>query len=134
MNKNIMIVDDDAVSNFVCASTIEQTGISNDIRDFVTAREALDFIENAIRNEPAVLPDLILLDINMPVMNGWDFIEAYRKIMPSLPKPIVIIILTSSVYLKDKEKAATYPEIADYASKPLDNTILLEFNEKYLSV
>lgn len=133
MSRKVMIVDDDEVSNFVCTSTIEQAGISNDIIAFLTARDALDFIEQAIANAVELLPDLILLDINMPVMNGWDFMEAYKKLMPTINKNIVIIILTSSVYQKDKEKAGTYAEISDFASKPLDTSVLLEFADKYLT-
>ncbi len=129
--KVILFVDDDEISNFVSVKTIEDAGIAEYIQSVTSAMDALEIIDQGIEGKVA-LPDLIFLDINMPVMNGWDFLEAYRKIKDRLPRAIRIIILTSSVYQQDKEKAATFDEVDDYTLKPLNISDLHAFSEKYL--
>lgn len=129
--KVILFVDDDEISNFVSVKTIEDAGIADYIQSVTSAMDALEIIDQGIEGKVA-LPDLIFLDINMPVMNGWDFLEAYRKIKDKLPRPIRIIILTSSVYQQDKEKAATFEEVDDYTLKPLNISDLHAFSDKYL--
>lgn len=129
--QTILFVDDDEISNFVSVKTIEDARIADHILSVTSAREALDLIQEGI-NGQGLYPDLIFLDINMPVMSGWDFLDEYRKMKEELPRPIKIIILTSSVYQHDKEKASTYQEVDDYTLKPLSISDLRIFKEKYL--
>lgn len=129
--KTILFVDDDEISNFVSVKTIEDANIAEHIISVTSAQEALDFIHQGISGA-GLYPNLIFLDINMPVMSGWDFLEEYKKIKAQLPQPIKIIILTSSVYQHDKEKASTYEEVNDYTLKPLSTADLRIFKEKYL--
>lgn len=129
--RTILFVDDDEISNFVSVKTIEDAKIADNILSVTSAMEALDMI-NKGANGDGFYPDLIFLDINMPVMSGWDFMEEYVRIKKDLPKPIRIIILTSSVYQQDKEKANTYEDVDDYTLKPLSISDLHIFKEKYL--
>ncbi len=130
--KVVLFVDDDEISNFVSVKTLEDARIADRILSVTGAREALDLIKEGI-NGNGPIPDLIFLDINMPIMSGWDFLEEYKEIKDQVGKKIYIIILTSSVYKHDKAKAATYEDVDDYTLKPLDISDLIVFKRKYLS-
>jgi len=130
--KVVLFVDDDEISNFVSVKTLEDARIADRILSVTGAREALDLIKEGI-NGNGPIPDLIFLDINMPIMSGWDFLEEYKEIRDRIGKKIYIIILTSSVYKHDKAKAATYEDVDDYTLKPLDISDLIVFKRKYLS-
>jgi CheY-like chemotaxis protein len=131
--KTILFVDDDEISNFVSVKTIEDADIAENIVSVTSAQEALEMINKGLEEDQHNnIPDLIFLDINMPVMSGWDFLEEYRKIKSTIKKRVVIIILTSSVYQQDKEKASTYQEVDDYTLKPLNISDLMIFRDKYL--
>ncbi len=130
--KVVLFVDDDEISNFVSVKTLEDARIADRILSVTGAREALELIKEGINGNGPV-PDLIFLDINMPIMTGWDFLEEYKEIRARIEKKIYIIILTSSVYKHDKAKAATYKDVDDYTLKPLDISDLIVFKRKYLS-
>ena len=126
-----MIIDDDDISNFIYRKVIENTHISRQIWDFQQARVALDYL-SANLQDPSKLPDLVFLDINMPVLNGWDFLDEYAKnIWPNLPKPVVLCVLSSSVYKEDIEKASNYEQVSEYISKPLTSEHLKDISGKY---
>lgn len=131
-SKTILFIDDDEISNFVSVKTIEDANIADHIISVTSARQGLDLLIDFIEGRTDQLPDLIFLDINMPVMNGWDFLEEYRTFKDRLNKNITIIILTSSVYQHDKEKATTFDEVDDYTLKPLSISDLMIFRDRYL--
>lgn len=132
--KTILFIDDDEISNFVSVKTIEDANIAERIISVTSAREGLDLLLGYIEGREQYVPDLIFLDINMPVMSGWDFLDEYRTFKDKLNKEITIIILTSSVYQHDKEKASTFEDVDDYTLKPLSISDLLIFRDKYLLV
>lgn len=129
----IAIIDDDEVSNFIYRKVIETTKVSGSIREFQRARQALDyFIKNI--SDTSALPDLIFLDINMPIMNGWQFLEEYSKrVLPNLPKRIVLCMLSSSVYKKDVDQAKKNSQVDEYLSKPLTQGKIEFLVEKYFT-
>lgn len=106
--KHVLIIDDDDLSNFVTRKTLECYDLVDKTTTFDDPVEALDFLKNS-----DVKPDIILLDIKMPVMNGFEFIEEFNK----LKCDSTIFILSSSVYSKDKDKAKD--KGIKYMSKPL---------------
>jgi two-component SAPR family response regulator len=130
MNKfnSILLIDDDEISNFLCEETIKYSNISGDVKSFVNADEATDFLCGCT---PQNLPDLIFLDINMPGTDGWDFLEDLEKISKSAKKMIKVVILSSSNFHIDKEKSRKFVSVKDYVSKPLTSQVLETILEKY---
>jgi two-component system chemotaxis response regulator CheY len=126
----IMLIDDDEIHSNLCYELIIKSGITDHVSIFNDAEEALRYIrKNA--TEADLLPDLIFLDINMPFMDGWEFLDAYEAIKPDLKKEIVLILLTSSVYKNDIEKAKQYKSVVEYIKTPISINKLLETKDEY---
>ncbi|MBS0029120.1 response regulator [Chitinophaga sp. 22321] len=119
----IFIVDDDPIHQQIAKIMIERQAISSNIRVYSDAQEVLDYIRENVGNAQ-VLPDLILLDLNMPIMDGWEFLEEYAEFCDQLPKRIRIFVLTSSIDEKDKERVSAYDFVAGYLTKPLSKEII----------
>ena len=115
----ICIVDDDAIYQFTITRTLEIQNAAERIIAFSDGEMALQFIVENL-DKPSVLPDVIFLDINMPVMDGWQFLEAYDKIKSNVTKPIIIYLLTSSIDPADVERAKKIDTIARYLTKPIN--------------
>lgn len=127
-----MLIDDDEIHSNLCYELILKSGITDSVSIFNDAEEALQFIKkNAGR--PEELPDLIFLDINMPFMDGWEFLDAYEGMKASVEKQIVLILLTSSVYKNDIEKAKQYKSVVEYIKTPISINKLLETKEVYFN-
>ncbi|ADV47624.1 response regulator [Cellulophaga sp. E16_2] len=130
-NFNFCIVDDDDIYQFTIKKTIKSLNLAKDIIAFSDGEEALNFmIENL--NKDDELPDIILLDINMPIMDGFQFMEEYVKIKPKLGKKITIYMVSSSVDVADIERAKKISEISDYIIKPIKKGKLKAIVEKLL--
>lgn len=128
----IMLIDDDEIHSNLCYELILKSGITQSVSIFNDAEEALQFIrENTAK--PDALPDLIFLDINMPFMDGWEFLDAYESVKPEIGKEIVLILLTSSVYKNDIEKAKQYKSVVEYIKTPISINKLLETKEEYFN-
>lgn len=127
----LCVIDDDDVYQFTITRTLKKTAVSKRILVFSDGEEAIDFFETHL-SKADDLPDVVFLDINMPVMDGWDFLEEYVKLKPNLPKPITIYMVSSSVDARDREKARAITEVSDYIVKPLSedkiNDILIELS------
>jgi len=122
MNHSVIIclVDDDEVYQFCMKKIIENLNTKQirKILGFSDGEEALGFMsENAGNNSE--LPNVILLDINMPIMDGWQFMEEYVKLKPKIGKRIIIYMVSSSKNDEDIERAKTISEISDYLVKPV---------------
>ncbi|MCC6683468.1 MAG: response regulator [Bacteroidia bacterium] len=128
--KFVLVVDDDQINNFVCSRMIKLSGISDHVECVLGGQEALDLIKKAAA-ENTQLPDLIFLDINMPGMNGWDFLDQYRTLAPELKTGSHIFMLSSSLYKDDIDKSSQYKEVAEYVIKPLSIEVLREIERKY---
>ena len=119
----LFVVDDDDIYKFTISRTIEMQKIPANVIHFSDGAEAFRFIEENIKS-PELLPDVILLDINMPAMDGWQFLEEYSRVKPALKKPVRIYLVTSSVDRRDISRAKTVPEISDYLVKPVRPELL----------
>ncbi|AEH02772.1 response regulator [Lacinutrix sp. 5H-3-7-4] len=115
---NICIVDDDEIYKFTVVKILESIDFNKKIEVFSDGEEAFSFLLDNI-DQPKALPDVILLDINMPVMDGFQFMEEYIKIKPRVGKKITIYMVSSSVDPMDLQKAKGISEISDYIIKPI---------------
>lgn len=123
--KNLALIDDDELFVFLTKMTIEETNLVDLIKVFRNGLDAINFLkENS--NDPDQLPEVILLDISMPVMDGWQFIEEYIKLKPRIGKKITIYIVSSSISPKDLAKAKSISEVTDYIIKPMTKEALIE--------
>lgn len=119
MTTNIIgIIDDDAIYQFTTKKIIEATSSVEKILVFSDGEEAFSFFTENINNIEA-LPDVIFLDLNMPYMDGWDFLKEYAIIKPQLSKTIVIYIVSSSVSEIDIERAKGISNVSGYLVKPI---------------
>lgn len=115
---HILIIDDDEINNFIAAKLIDKIPPKAVVSTRLNGQEGIDFIKSFIENEDK-MPDIIFLDINMPVMNGWEFLEEFDTIKDKFSKKIVINMLSSSVYNDDISKSQTYSTVNKFISKPL---------------
>lgn len=116
--KTFFLVDDDPIYQAVTKKIISKTQCPQTITSFSNGMDALENLKNT-SNVAEILPDIILLDLDMPVMDGWDFLENFNRLKNTFQKDILVYIVSSSIAQSDQEKAKTYPTISGYISKPL---------------
>jgi CheY-like chemotaxis protein len=124
----IMLIDDDEDDNYFHQIILRKMDIAHHIEVAESGLEALDYLEKG--NE---VPDIIFLDINMPGMDGWDFLDEYKKLNAREKTTVIIIMLTTSISPADKEKAEKMPEITSFQSKPMTQEMLNDILERYFS-
>ena len=131
--KTILLVDDDEATNFIHSMVIKQMNCTENIVVRENGAEALEYLTSATDGKYPQ-PDLILLDINMPRMDGWEFLEEYKNLDDDQLAKTVIVMLTTSLNPDDKEKAGVIPVITGFMSKPLTSEMLQELLEKHFRV
>ena len=129
--KKVILIDDDQVNNFVCESIIKNENFADEVISFEYAEDALEYLKSVITDKPEDFPDLIFLDINMPGMDGWSFIDEYRKLPEDLTKDCCLFMLSSAVDRKDIICAKSHKEVKDFFSKPLSPEILSFIKEEF---
>jgi response regulator of citrate/malate metabolism len=124
MNKKIsvMIIDDNRIDLFIHHEFVKQMNIAHTVQEFAFASEAVKFLEE---NDASKWPQLILLDIHMPIMNGFDFLKKYSSLPDTLKKNCTIIIVSSSLDVGDKSKIKECPQVLELMEKPLNAAKLL---------
>jgi CheY-like chemotaxis protein len=122
-NKNILIIDDDNVFIFLSKKLISRHIGECNVFTCSNGKEGIDFIHDRFRKKTP-LPHTILLDINMPVFNGWDFLEEFILLPHEYISKSDIFILTSSIREYDKEKSQNYFIVKEFISKPLTPQII----------
>ncbi len=130
----VLLIDDDEINNLICMKIIKKNDFAKSVETCLGAKQALSYLRDTLAGENGKsLPELIFLDINMPAMNGWDFLEQYEKISELDQKKIVLIMLSSSMYVDDINRAKTYDTVSDYITMPLSAAHLQKIQEKFFS-
>lgn len=128
--KFLMFIDDDYMINRFHEIILQQANICEDSKFFNSAIEAIEFLTEEAKKEKPRLPDYIFLDINMPKMDGWEFLDACSSnLLSSLP--LTVIMLSTSLSSKDKNRALKYEIVENYLTKPIRVEALLELKQTF---
>jgi CheY-like chemotaxis protein len=133
----VLLIDDNDSDNFLHKKVLEKSGLVNHIEVAINGREAIDFLSNkgkyANLGNAYSAPELIFLDINMPVMDGWEFLVEYQKLEKFQQGKMVVIMLTTSLNPADKVKAETQIDSGCFQYKPLTNAMLMSIMQKWFA-
>ena len=121
--RKYIIVDDDPLNNLLCTMQLKSKLGEVEIKTFEVPEEGLAFIQNEYIK--SLEPTVLLLDINMPTINGWEFMEQYEGFGEEVKNQITIYILSSSIDQRDRDKAKANQYIKGFISKPLNNGAIL---------
>ncbi len=124
------LIDDDTMSNYIDTKLIQRLMLVQEVKVFNYANIALDELKRLLLIEPIKFPDVILLDIHMPYMNGWQFLEEYEKFPKAVLKKCKLFMFSSSVNPNDIEKSKSYKAVKGFISKPLTSDKLFAIQHK----
>jgi response regulator RpfG family c-di-GMP phosphodiesterase len=119
-----VIIDDDPVNNALCKMIIKMVLGKMDVRTFTLPEKGFQFLETEYSGKENDSISIILLDLNMPIMSGWEFLERFEELDSQIKSQLEIYILSSSVDPRDKERADADKNVEDYIIKPLTKEIV----------
>jgi PAS domain S-box-containing protein len=124
----IYLIDDDPIVNIVSKKIIEKTEFAEKIEVFKDASLALQQLNKIFESDAKEFPDIIFLDINMPEMNGWEFLDRFEKLSEEIKQNCKVFMLTSSIDPSDVKKSQSYSSVKDFIIKPLSKEKLTNLN------
>lgn len=127
----ILLIDDDPDDNYLHQLIIEESGLFDTVRIVENGQKGLDYLTQTDHPDYA-RPDVILLDINMPGMNGFEFLERYGQLDQSLRSRLVLLMLTTSINSADTKRATQINDVKGYLPKPLTKAMLEKIMNDYL--
>lgn len=128
---NILLIDDDTVNNFIVINTLNKLDITENIDSVLNGADGIEYITKVINNDPKLTPAVIFLDINMPIMDGWEFLEEFEKFSDDVKKQCKIYMVSSSVYEDDIAKSKQFTSVIDFISKPLMREKIMDIYNEY---
>lgn len=128
--KSILLVDDDESTNFINSIFIKNLDIDVDVYKTLNGAEALEILNSSELDED-FFPCLIILDINMPIMTGWSFLEHFKKLSPKLKEQCVIVMTTVSEDEKDIIRASKNEDVKKYHQKPMSDEKFSQLISEY---
>ena len=130
--KEVLLVDDDSINLLLCEILSQKEGFAEKCIKCFNGQEALNFLKSTVEQQ-LMAPELIFLDINMPVMNGWDFLKEFEELKPLLIRVPKIVVLSSSPDPKDVTKAFSYATVINFISKPLRAQALKDIRNQHFT-
>ncbi len=124
---SILLVDDDPDDNYYHQIIINEMNIVHHIDIVINGIEAIAYL----KNENCIPPDIIFLDLNMPKMNGWEFLEQYKQLVTAQKAKVLIVILTTSANPDDIKRAKEIQEVTDFETKPLSEELLTKILQQH---
>lgn len=120
----VMLIDDNEIDNLINQKIIESSNICNHIFTHTGGRSAIEFLKNAEKIAQAagnkgLMPEIIFLDIDMPLMDGFQFLDEFENLSANIKEHCKIVMLTSSINSKDVKKSKRYTNVKEYINKPL---------------
>jgi len=128
--QQVWVIDDDPINNIVFRKLSDFTGFAEELIDFVNAVDALDQLQKLVSAEKP-LPNAIFLDVSMPIVSGWDFLDEFKSSFSSCLDSVTIYMLTSSSNQSDIYRAAHHSCVNDYIVKPITVDKLNEIKERH---
>jgi CheY-like chemotaxis protein len=130
--EKILLIDDDEINNFLNSMIIDEAELAHEVKTYTSAEKALQYLSALVKDPNSQdLPDLILLDVNMPEMDGWDFLEEYKKLNQKILKKTKLMMLSSSMHERDVNRAKTYNFVVDYLPKPLTPALVDKIKSRF---
>jgi CheY-like chemotaxis protein len=129
---SILLVEDDEATNFISQMVIKKMDCANHVHVAWNGAEALDYLKNC-NNSSNGQPDLILLDINMPALNGWEFLDEYHKLGEQEKGRVVVVMLTTSMNPDDHKRAISHPDVSGFRNKPLTTGLMEDILDAYFN-
>ena len=126
----ILCIDDDPITLMLSKKVIIKANFSNTIITAKNGEEALQYFNSIINKEENKLPNLIFLDLNMPVMDGWEFLDNFSTNKYSEINSTKIVVLSSTIDPEDLQKSKKYPMVIDFLSKPITTSMLSYLESK----
>lgn len=122
-----MLIDDDEIFNFLNKRILELSGTAGKINIFTSAQQAIEWLQQHASEEDS-WPEIILLDIRMPLMDGFEFLDEFVQLPEKNIRKVKVFMLTSSIDERDRSRSREYPVVYGYYSKPMTPEILKEMD------
>ncbi len=129
----VLLIDDNEIDNLVHTKLMNEAKLADQIIAFTNSRSALIHLKEQVRKDIHNLPDVVLLDLYMPMMDGWSFIQEYAKLGLHEYKKIDLYIISCSIFNKEINKLKNDPQVVDYIPKPLTTNKFVDIKRRFLS-
>lgn len=134
MLQKVLCIDDDPISVMLCRKVISRSMFAEETDSANNGESALRYLDELAETQGAVYPQIILLDLNMPIMNGWEFLENYERRFAPLHNDIKIVVLSSTIDPEDVRKTEEFSTVISFISKPVTTSSLHEIEKLLASI